>query len=85
VFGVLLAVVHRLAHLKDRERGRARTNRKIRSMKKPIVPAYVAQSHFVGYDTCPRTREEVAVQAGDDDDETLQPHADVDDDRDSPD
>src|SRR5690348_2759574 len=33
----------------------------------------------------PGGRQEIAMQAGDDDDETLEPHADIDNDRDDPD
>ena len=56
-------------------------NRNSRAKNSPIVPKNVAQSQTVGVIHAPRRRQEVAVQAGDDDHVALQPHADVDDQR----
>ena len=57
-------------------------NRNSSARNRPIVPTNVAQSQIVGVVHAPRRRQEVAVQAGDDDHEALEPHADVDDERD---
>ena len=46
--------------------------------KIPNVPMKVQMSTQVGVKNAPRGREEIAVQAADDDDETLEPHAGVD-------
>ena len=62
--------------------GRKRMNRNSSARNSPIVPTNVAQSQNVGAVHAPGRRQEVAVQAGDDDHEPLEPHADVDDDRD---
>ena len=61
--------------------GTGRTGRTA-SRNRPIVPTNVAQSQIVGVVHAPRRGQEVAVQAGDDDHEALEPHADVDDHRD---
>ena len=62
--------------------GRKRRNRNSSARNRPIVPTNVDQSQNVGAIHAPRRGQEVAVQAGDDDDEALEPHADVDDQRD---
>ena len=57
-------------------------NRNSSVRNRPIVPRNVDQSQNVGVVHAPRRGQEVAVQAGHDDDEALEPHADVDDERD---
>ena len=54
-------------------------NRNSSVRNRPIVPMNVDQSQNVGVVHAPRRGQEVAVQAGDDDDEALEPHADVHD------
>ena len=62
--------------------GRKRRNRNNSERNRPIVPRNVDQSQNVGAVHPPRRGQEVAMQAGDDDDEALEPHADVHDQRD---
>ena len=63
--------------------GRKRMNRNSRKRNSPIEPTYSPPVPDRRVEHAPTTTgQEVAVQAGHDDDEPLQPHADVDDDRD---
>ena len=61
--------------------GRKRMKRRNSTEKTPNVPKNVKMSTIVGLIVAPARRQEVAVQRGHDDDEALEPHADVDEDR----
>ena len=53
-------------------------NKNSRARKRPMVPTNVAQSQTVPEYIPHEEGRKVPVQAGDDDDEPLQPHADID-------
>ena len=62
--------------------GRNRTNRNNKAKNKPIVPRERGPVPERGEIHAPGRRQEIAMQAGDDDHEPLEPHADIDDERD---
>src|SRR4051812_47649081 len=76
--------MHHLPHLEDRDR-REKTNEKEDEEQEETDGAGVrCPVPLGGYVDAPGGGQEIAMETGDDDDEALQPHTDVDDDRNDP-